>query len=107
MKDLGFNEYKELAMRTCKKFDREEDAITNVGLGLAGECGEVADIIKKHLVGAKQIDKEHLKEELGDVLWYLAEACYVFNIEFLDVAKSNIKKLMERFPNGFDGYGKR
>lgn len=107
MEKMNFNEYQKFAMRTCKKFDKEEEAIANVGLGLAGECGEVADIIKKHLVGAKEIDKEHLQEELGDILWYIAEACEVFNVDMQNVAVGNIKKLMKRFPNGFDGYGIR
>lgn len=102
MNEIGFRDYQKLAMRTCKKFDRREDAIANVGLGLTGECGEVADVIKKHLCGGKELDKQHLQEELGDILWYIAEACEVFNIDMLEVAQSNINKLMNRYPNGFD-----
>lgn len=107
MDKIDFNEYQKLAMRTCKKFDRFEDAVANVGLGLAGECGEVADVIKKQLAGVKEIDKEHLQEELGDILWYIAEACHVFDLDMQKVATGNIEKLMKRFPNGFDGYGIR
>lgn len=107
MEEIGFNDYQKLAMRTCKKYGRIEDAIVNVGLGLAGESGEVAEILKKNLVGAKPIDKEHLKEELGDILWYIAEACYVFDIDMLSIAQGNIEKLKKRFPNGFDGLGIR
>ena len=67
----------------------------------------VADIIKKHLAGAKQIDFEHLKEELGDVLWYIAEACDCFGFSMQEVAQKNIAKLAKRHPNGFSGYGIR
>lgn len=102
MEEIGFREYQKLAMRTCKAFDRREDAIANVGLGLTGECGEVADVIKKHLCGGKELDKQHLQEELGDILWYIAEACEVFDIDFLQVAQGNIEKLMKRYPKGFD-----
>ena len=46
---IGFNEYQGLASRTRKEFDDVKDMQADVGLGLAGEAGEVADIIKKHL----------------------------------------------------------
>lgn len=101
MNDIDFREYQKLAMRTCKKFDRKEDSIANVGLGLAGESGEVADIIKKHLCG-NPLNKEHLQEELGDILWYIAEACHVFDIDLMEIAKGNIEKLIKRYPNGFE-----
>jgi len=107
MSGIDFNDYQKLAMRTCKKFKEEYEMQTDVGLGLCGEAGEVADIIKKHLAGAKELDKQHLKEELGDVLWYLAEACECFGFKLEDVAKSNIDKLAKRHPNGFSGYGIR
>lgn len=107
MESLSFNEYQKKAMRTCKKYDDVRDAYANIGLGLAGESGEVADLIKKHLSGAKEIDKQHLTEELGDILWYIAEACEFFNINMQTVAQKNIEKLEKRFPNGFDGYGNR
>lgn len=107
MEDFNFNSYQGLARRTRKNFDSVKDFQADVGLGLAGEAGEVADIIKKHLAGAKEVDLTHLKEELGDVLWYIAEACDCFNFTLEDVAKFNIEKLKKRHPNGFSGYGIR
>ena len=107
MQDFSFNEYQKLAMRTAKKFENIKEMQADVGLGLAGESGEVADIIKKSLAGAKEIDLEHLKEELGDVLWYLAEASSCFNFSLEEIAKKNIEKLARRHPNGFSGYGIR
>ena len=104
---MNFDEYKELAMVSLKKFDSKNDLIANVGLGLAGEAGEVADILKKHLLKSKDIDLPHLKEELGDILWYIAEACECFGFNLSDVANTNIEKLQNRHPKGFDGYGKR
>lgn len=107
MEELNFNEYQKLAMRTAKKFDCNKDMQADVGLGLAGEAGEVADIIKKHLAGAKELDKTHLVEELGDVMWYLAEACECFGFSLEEIARTNIDKLKKRHPNGFSGYGIR
>ena len=107
MEEFNFNEYQKLSSRTRKVYDDVKDMQADVGLGLCGESGEVADIIKKHLAGAKELDKDHLKEELGDVLWYIAEACDCFGFTLEEVAKANIEKLKKRHPNGFGGYGIR
>ena len=107
MSKIEFNEYQKLASTTRKVFDEIKDMQVDVGLGLTGEAGEVADIIKKHLAGAKELDLNHLKEELGDVLWYIAEACDCFGFTLEDVALNNIEKLKKRHPNGFSGYGIR
>ena len=107
MQGLNFNEYQKLASRTCKNFEEIREKQADVGLGLCGESGEVADIIKKHLAGAKELDRQHLREELGDVLWYLAEACDCFGFSLEEVAIANIEKLAKRHPNGFSGYGIR
>ena len=107
MENLNFNEYQKLAMRTAKKFDNISQMQADVGLGLAGEAGEVADIIKKHLAGAKELDLAHLQEELGDIMWYLAEASECFGLSLEEIAKKNIEKLAKRHPNGFSGYGIR
>lgn len=104
---MKFNEYQNLAKLTQKQFATKDEMVANVGLGLCGESGEVADILKKHLLKSKELDVEHLKEELGDVLWYLAEACECFDFTLEDIAKANIEKLKKRHPQGFDGYGKR
>lgn len=107
MEELNFNEYQKLAMRTAKKFATKLEMRADVGLGLAGEAGEVADIIKKDLAGAKKIDRNHLAEELGDIMWYLAEACECFGFSLKEIASKNIEKLKKRHPNGFGGYGIR
>ena len=67
------------------------------GLGLAGESGEVCDIIKKEKGHNKPLDVEHLKEELGDVLWYVANLCSVYDIRIQDVIDTNVAKLQKRY----------
>lgn len=73
-----------------------------LGLGIAGEAGEVADLIKKHLGHGHKLDREKLTAELGDVLWYVATLAYVLNVPLSRVADLNIIKLAKRYPAGFD-----
>ncbi len=70
-------------------------------LGLAGEAGEVADLIKKGVFHQHGLDKEKLKKELGDCLWYIAALCSNLGLDLGDVMQSNIDKLKLRYPNGF------
>ena len=96
---LEGNEYQELAMRTANEECRN---LSNVGLGLTGEAGECADIIKKHLHHEHPLDREHLLKELGDVLWYVALGCELLGETLENVMYMNIDKLKARYPEGFD-----
>jgi NTP pyrophosphatase (non-canonical NTP hydrolase) len=70
-------------------------------LGLAGEAGEVVDLLKKHLCHRKPLDRVKLIEELGDTLYYVATICYLNGLKLEDVAAMNTIKLNRRFPDGF------
>jgi NTP pyrophosphatase (non-canonical NTP hydrolase) len=70
-------------------------------LGLAGESGEVVDVIKKHVHHGKPLDRAKLVDELGDVLWYLAYLASIEGIDLAEVATANSRKSRARFPNGF------
>lgn len=74
------------------------------GLGLAGEAGEVADIIKKILFQGKELDenvRRGLISEVGDVLWYVAFTCRcVLDVPMQEVFEQNIIKLKERYKEG-------
>lgn len=69
-------------------------------LGLAGECGEVCDKIKKTYRDKNGVfddeTKKNISKELGDVLWYLAALCNSLELDFDDVAKQNIEKIFQR-----------
>ncbi len=91
------NDYQRKAMRTVNF-----ESLVNCGLGLAGEAGEVADIIKKAVFHGHDLDKEALVEELGDCLWYIAVTARLMEISLADVMKKNIDKLRKRYPNGFE-----
>lgn len=70
-------------------------------VGLSGESGEVAEIIKKGIFHQHGIDNEKLFKEIGDCLWYLAGLCTILEIDMGAVMQSNIDKLKIRYPNGF------
>ncbi|QAA35234.1 nucleotide pyrophosphohydrolase [Clostridium manihotivorum] len=74
----------------------------NGALGLGGEAGEVQDYIKKVLFHGHKLDKEKLKEELGDVLWYIGYLAYIQGMTLEEIAIANIEKLLLRYPNGFN-----
>ena len=61
-----------------------------------------SDIVKKHLHQGHELDKDKLIKELGDVAWYLAEACFALDIELETVLNLNIEKLKKRYPEGFE-----
>lgn len=68
-------------------------------LGLGGETGEVLEVIKKSKRDQKEIDIKHLEEELGDVLWYVANLCTCYNLDMEQVMIKNVNKLKERYKN--------
>ena len=70
-------------------------------LGLCGESGEVAELVKKHVHHHKPLDQDKLVKELGDVLWYLAFLCEANGTTLEEVANVNATKLRARFPDGF------
>ncbi len=66
------------------------------GLGLAGEAGEVANIVKKALRD-NHLDKDRLKDELGDVLWYVARLAGDLEFTLEEIAEFNLDKLRRRY----------
>ncbi len=100
--NLTLNEYAELAQRTSGTKDKAfEDRIITVALGLTGEAGEVADLVKKMTAHGHAWDKDKLADELGDVLWYLAEAASTLEMSLGEIAQLNVDKLKKRYPDGF------
>lgn len=93
--------YQKLAIRTCSiPYDQKEEMIHHAVFGLTSEAGEVAGIFQKMYQG-HPIDPEHIKKELGDCLWMIAEACYALGFDMDDVMETNIEKLRKRYPEGF------
>lgn len=99
---MTLNEYQSLAQRTRNKSLSPDDHLFNGMLGLAGEVGECSDLVKKCFFQDGRDIKEALLDELGDVMWYLAEAISAMGWDMESVAKHNIDKLRKRYPEGFE-----
>ena len=99
---MDINEYQKLAMRTLNPKIEKKEIILNASMGLCGESGEVIDLVKKHLFQGHDLDEKVLIKELGDVAWYLAEAATALNVNLSEILEKNIKKLENRFPDGFN-----
>ena len=97
---MTLDQYQALALRTSREGDPDE-LLVNWTLGLCGESGEFADIVKKQRFHGHKQDKEALKNELGDVLWYVANLCETLGLSMGDVAMDNVRKLAKRYPEGF------
>lgn len=110
-------EYQNLAMRTNdgKGTDRLLDwtnvdangkikdpgGLLNGLLGLSGEAGELNDLVKKWIFHKKPLDREHMKKEIGDVCWYIADICHSMGFDLGEIFQMNIDKLKARYPEGF------
>ena len=96
---MEFNEYHEAAKRTLYG---NEQVLTNCALGLAGESGQLVDLVKNYTFKGHPLDRDDLIHEMGDVLWYLSQVAEWADIPFEEVAQKNIETLNERYPNGFN-----
>ena len=79
------------------------ERLLTAGVGINAEGGEFLEIIKKMIFQGKPWDednKEHLIIELGDVMWYVAQACMALEVSFDEVIERNVKKLEKRYPGG-------
>lgn len=96
---MTFNEYQTAALRTSRGKNANNELLHLV-LGLVGESGEIAEKMKKLIRDKEsdesQIDRQDIAKELGDVLWYIAVLADYLEIEFDDIAKTNIVKLADR-----------
>lgn len=99
------NDYQRDALRTASpEAEGERGRPLNLainGLGIAGEAGEVADLLKKHTGHGHELPRSKVEKELGDVLWYTARIADLFGLTLADVAHANRVKLEARYPNGF------
>lgn len=78
--------------------------LLHAGIGMATESGEFLDALKKHIFYGKPLDIVNLKEELGDLFWYMAIACDVIGTDFESEMRRNIAKLRLRYGHKFSQY---
>jgi NTP pyrophosphatase (non-canonical NTP hydrolase) len=98
---LSLEKYQELANRSAGAGGEGQQRLIVSALGLAGEAGEFANLVKKMTAHGHPFDQDALDDELGDVLWYLAEAATAAGLNLEDIARRNVEKLIKRYPDGF------
>ncbi len=79
----------------------EVSRLLTASIGLSGEVGEFNEIIKKTIFQSKSFNSEtheHIKRELGDIMWYVTQACLALKVDLVEVIKTNEEKLKKRFP---------
>ena len=89
------------------ELDETDDAdiprLLTAALGLSAEAGEFTEVVKKIILQGKPYNEDnvfHMKRELGDICWYLAQACMALDTTFDEVIEMNVDKLKERYPGG-------
>ena len=102
MKIMDGDKYQELAMRTKKEGTTELQGLLNGCIGLAGETGEVCDIIKKYVFQGHKLEKNKIVDELSDCMWYIALTADSIGCSLNSIMEHNIDKLIKRYPNGFE-----
>jgi NTP pyrophosphatase (non-canonical NTP hydrolase) len=77
--------------------------LMTAAFGMSAEAGEFTEVVKKIILQGKPYTEEnifHMKRELGDLCWYLAQACMALDITFEEVLEMNYQKLSARYPEG-------
>lgn len=103
---MDAQEYQEEAARTLIKepgFEIPGDQLMLVwcATGLAGETGELVELVKKGVFHRHGITRGQIAKELGDCLWYIAGVASVLSLDLGEIMRANIDKLKVRYPNGF------
>ena len=95
---MTLDEYQKSAARTLNPRLNDQEKLLDAAAGIAEEAGEVLAHVRKHLYQGRQLDRERLAEELGDVLWCIAAVATVSGLELGSIARQNQQKLAARHP---------
>ena len=98
---MEINEYQQKAIRTLAPLNSDLENDIHMVLGMQTEAAELADVFKKNLAYNKNIDWINVKEEVGDLMWYIANLCNLHNWDLRDIMQTNIFKLQARYPDKF------
>jgi NTP pyrophosphatase (non-canonical NTP hydrolase) len=88
-------------INTKKTLSTTEDLLEHMAYGLITESAEIMDALKKHKFYGRELDVRNLKEEIGDIMWYLYQMLDELNYTPDDCREDNILKLSKRYPNCF------
>jgi len=79
------------------------ERLLTAAVGMSAESGEFTEVVKKMIFQGKPVNEEnlfHLKRELGDIMWYVAQACMALDTNFDEIIEMNVEKLKKRYPGG-------
>ncbi len=79
------------------------ERLLTAAVGMSAESGEFTEIVKKMIFQGKPVNDDnlfHLKRELGDIMWYVAQACMALDTDFNEIIEMNVDKLKSRYPGG-------
>lgn len=96
---MTLDEYQQAAARTLNPRLNDQEKLLDAAAGIAEEAGEVLAHVRKHLYQGRELDREQLSEELGDVLWCVAAVATMCDLELSTVARQNQQKLDARHPS--------
>ena len=96
---MNEKEYLEKAKRTLSTND---DLIEHMAYGLVTESGEILDALKKHKFYKRDLNTQNIKEEIGDLCWYIYQLCEEVGYSMEEARKDNIEKLAKRYPDKFE-----
>ena len=101
---MTFDDYQKHALTTAIYNGDKMLDLCHWALGLSGESGEIAEKLKKIIrdqnADPSKIDRDDIKKELGDILWYITALAHELDINLNDVAKANVEKLASRLQRG-------
>ena len=84
-------------------YDANVPKLLTAALGLTAESGEFTEVVKKIILQGKPYNEDnvfHMKRELGDICWYIAQACMALDTTFDEIIEMNVDKLKARYPGG-------
>ena len=91
--------YQEISQRTAKSdVDVTNPRLLHGAIGICGEAGELIDAVKTHMIYGSKLDIDNIKEELGDIIWYMAMVLSSINSSFDEITDMNLSKLEKRYP---------
>jgi NTP pyrophosphatase (non-canonical NTP hydrolase) len=99
---MTFAEYQAAAARTINPALTAEQRLFDASAGLAEEAGETLALVRKHLFQHHPLDRDRVLKELGDALWCLTTVASMLDLSLDAVAESNLAKLRDRYPDGFN-----
>ena len=99
---MRLNEYQQLAQRTANPELTQFEKVENGLMGCCGEAGEAIDVLKKHKYQGHEFNRDKAIEEIGDLMWYIAQFATGVGVPMEEIARRNINKLRKRYPIKFN-----